>query len=127
MDYEFLLKKAIEASENAYAKYSDFRVGSCVLAGSGKVYLGCNVENASYGLTVCSERNAIANAIVNGEKEILAVAIYAPKMENCLPCGACRQVIHEFQKENEIEIVTQVGNGYKITKLNQLLPEGFTL
>lgn len=127
MDYDFLLKKAIEASENAYAKYSDFRVGACVLAGSGKVYLGCNVENASYGLTVCSERNAIANAIVNGEKEILAVAIYAPKMENCLPCGACRQVIHEFQKENEIEIITQVGNGYKITKLNQLLPEGFTL
>ena len=85
MDYEVLLKKAQDVSKNAYAKYSNFFVGACVLAQSGKTYVGCNVENASYGLAICAERNAIANAIANGEKSILAVAIYSPNMDNCTP------------------------------------------
>lgn len=127
MDYSDLLKKAKAASKNAYAKYSKFSVGACVLAQSGKTYIGCNVENASYGLTICAERNAIANAIANGESTICAIAIYSPAMENCVPCGACRQVIFEFQKNNEIEIVTQIKSGYKIYKINELLPEGFQL
>jgi cytidine deaminase len=127
MDYETLLQKAKEASKNAYAKYSKFHVGACVLCESGKTYLGCNVENASYGLTTCAERNAIAGAIVSGEKSIRAIAIYSPDMENCLPCGACRQVIFEFQKDKEIEVVTQIKDGYKIYKINELLPEGFVL
>lgn len=126
MDYAVLLKKAQEASKNAYAKYSKFCVGACVLGESGKTYVGCNVENASYGLTICAERNAIANAVVNGEKSIRAIALYSPNMENCLPCGACRQVIFEFQK-GEIEIITQVKDGYNIFKINELLPEGFML
>lgn len=127
MDYKNLLEKAREVSKNAYATYSDFPVGACVLAGSGKTYVGCNVENASYGITVCAERNAIGNAVANGEKSILAVAIYSPKMQNCLPCGTCRQVIFEFQKEKEIEVITQVEDEYKIYKINELLPEGFKL
>lgn len=127
MDYEILLQKAKEASKNAYAKYSEFYVGACVLGESGKTYLGCNVENASYGLTTCAERNAIACAIVGGEKSIQTIAIYSPNMENCLPCGACRQVIFEFQKDKEIEIITQDKDGYKIHKINELLPEGFIL
>jgi len=130
MDYKNLLKKAQEASQNAYAPYSDFQVGACVLAKSGKTYVGCNMENASYGLTVCAERNAISNAIVNGEREILAVAIWAPKMENCLPCGACRQVIFEFQKEKELEVISQLESnecGYEVHKISGLLPEGFKL
>lgn len=127
MDYDVLLKKAQEVSEKAYAKYSNFAVGACVLASSGKVYLGCNVENASYGLTICAERNAIANAVANGEKSILAIAIYSPNMQNCAPCGACRQIIFEFQADNEVDIITQVNEGYKVYKINELLPEGFVL
>lgn len=127
MDYNVLLEKAKEVSKNAYAPYSNFPVGACVLAGSGKTYIGCNVENASYGLSICAERSAVTNAISNGEKSILAVAIYAPKMEKCLPCGTCRQVIFEFQKEKEIEIIAETAAGIKIYKINELLPEGFKL
>lgn len=125
--YEDLMEKAREASKNAYAKYSNFFVGACVLGESGKTYVGCNVENASYGLTVCAERNAICNAIANGEKSIKAVAIYSPNMENCLPCGACRQFIFEFQKDDEIEIITTTKDKYVTHKINELLPEGFKL
>jgi len=133
MDYNILLRKAEEASKNAYAPYSDFQVGACVLAKNGKTYLGCNMENASYGLTVCAERNALSNAIVNGEKEIIAIAIFSPKMENCFPCGACRQVIFEFQKETQVDVITQTKTGsintegYEVHKISGLLPEGFKL
>ena len=127
MDYDILLKKAQEASKNAYAKYSNFFVGACVLAESGKTYVGCNVENASYGLAICAERNAIANAIANGEKSILAVAIYSPNIDNCTPCGACRQMIFEFQKDEEIKVITKTQDGCKIYSINELLPFGFEL
>lgn len=130
MDYKTLLEKAKEASKHAYAPYSEFQVGACVLAGSGKTYIGCNMENASYGLTVCAERNALSNAIVNGEREIHAIAIWAPKMDNCLPCGACRQVIYEFQKEKPLDVITQLESselGYEVHKISGLLPEGFKL
>lgn len=127
MDYDVLLKKAKEVSEKAYAPYSKFFVGACVLGGSGKIYEGCNFENASYGLAICAERNAIGTAIASGEKEILAIAIYSPNMENCLPCGACRQVVFEFRKDKDIDIITQVGDGYKVYKITELLPFGFDL
>ena len=127
MDYNDLLEKAKEVSKNAYAPFSKFYVGACVLASSGETYVGCNFENASYGLWICAERNAIGSAIANGEKSILAVAIYSPNMENAPPCGACRQVIFEFQRDKEVEIITQVGNGYKVYKINELLPEGFNI
>lgn len=125
--YEDLLEKACEASKNAHAIYSNFSVGACVLGASGKAYIGCNVENASYGLTICAERNAISNAVANGEKSIKAVAIYSPNMENCLPCGACRQFIFEFQDKEEVEVVTQGKEGCIVHKINELLPEGFKL
>lgn len=129
MKYEDLLQKAKEASKNAYAKYSNFKVGACVLASSGKTYTGCNVENASYGLTVCAERNAIANAIVNGETSILAVAIFSPNMQDCPPCGACRQVILEFvdKDKQDIDIITSDEDSFKTYKISKLLPEGFKL
>lgn len=127
MDYDILLQKAQEVSKNAYAKYSNFAVGACVLGASGNTYCGCNVENASYGLTICAERNAIATAVANGENSILAVAIYSPTMENCLPCGACRQVIFEFQRNKEVEIITKTKDGIKVCKINELLPNGFVL
>lgn len=127
MDYNILLKKAKEASENAYAKYSDFKVGACVLAKGGKTYTGCNIENASYGLTVCAERNAIANAIVNGETAITAIAIYSPNMEDCTPCGACRQVIFEFQSDEGIDVITQIADSFRIYTIDELFPKGFKL
>lgn len=127
MDYIKLLEEAKKVSGQAYAPYSDFSVGACVLASSGKTYVGCNFENSSYGLAICAERNAIGSAIASGERALKAIAIYSPKMENCLPCGACRQVIHEFQKDDEIKIVTQVNDTFKIYTINELLPEAFKL
>lgn len=127
MNHVELLKQAQEASKNAYAPYSKFSVGACVLAKSDKTYTGCNVENASYGLTVCAERNAIANAIVHGEKSIKAIAVYSPNMKDCTPCGACRQVIFEFQGDEEVEIITETENGPKTYKINDLLPHEFKL
>lgn len=92
-----LKEKAIEAAEKAYAPYSNFKVGCALLTKSGNVYTGCNVENASYGLTTCAERNAIANAIgKEGEIEIDKLVVYTPTPKPTPPCGACRQVIHEF-------------------------------
>jgi cytidine deaminase len=91
-----LLKAARRAAGEAYAPYSKFNVGSAVLAASGKIYAGCNVENASYGLCNCAERTAIFSAVAAGERAITAVAVFTPTPTPTLPCGACRQVIHEF-------------------------------
>lgn len=87
---------AREASEMAYCPYSKFPVGAAVEGDDGNIYYGCNVENGSYGLTMCAERNAIASAIVHGCKHILKVVIVAPRGHNVGPCGACRSVIDEF-------------------------------
>lgn len=127
MDYQFLMEKAKNASKNSYSPYSRFPVGACVLGNSGNYYYGCNFENSSFGLTICAERNAIGNAIANGEKEIIAIAIYSPNMEDCLPCGACRQVISEFSKEDGIDVITEVGGNLKIRNFNELLPGRFKL
>ena len=127
MDYQFLMEKAKKASENSYSPYSRFPVGACVLGNSGNYYYGCNFENSSFGLTICAERNAIGNAIANGEKEIKAIAIYSPNKEDCLPCGACRQVISEFCPDEGIDIITQTGEGLKIRNFNELLPGRFKL
>jgi len=127
MNYESLMEKAKEASKNAYAKYSNFKVGACVLTKSGNIYTGCNVENASYGLAICAERCAIFKAISNGEKEITAVAIYSPNMQNCMPCGACRQVIYEFSNDGETDVITLNNEQLSVNKIGKLLPEGFVL
>jgi cytidine deaminase len=127
MRNEDLIKLAEEASKNAYAPYSKFPVGACVLAESGKTYIGCNFENASYGLTICAERNAVGTAIANGEKKIKAIAIYSPNMQNCTPCGACRQVLAEFQSAEGLDVITKSDDGLRIHKLTELLPEGFEL
>ncbi len=97
IDYKLLLQKAKEVSKFAYIPYSKFDVGACVLYESGNIYTGCNVENASYGLSLCAERNAISTAIASGEiTKPVAVAIYSSKAKQCVPCGACRQWIFEF-------------------------------
>ncbi|HKB58013.1 MAG TPA: cytidine deaminase [Lacunisphaera sp.] len=86
------------AAGRAYAPYSKFHVGAAILTSSGKIHSGCNVENASYGLTNCAERTAIFNAVAAGEKRLRlqCVVVYTPTKSACAPCGACRQVIHEF-------------------------------
>jgi len=87
---------AIEAAKRAYCPYSRFPVGAAVLTSEGRMFSGCNVENASYGLTICAERNAIFHAVACGSKEIVAVMIYTPTPGPSTPCGACRQVMNEF-------------------------------
>ena len=105
IDKEKLISKAAEAALRAYAPYSRFRVGAAVLADDGTVYTGVNVENRSYGLTICAERNAIAHGIAMGMKSIKAVAIYSPDSDVPLPpCGACRQVITEFASPDALVI-----------------------
>lgn len=96
MDKQRLLRAAAETMEHAHAPYSHFRVGAAVLASSGKIYTGCNVENASYGLTNCAERTAVFTAIAAGETAFTAVAITASGETPPYPCGACRQVLSEF-------------------------------
>jgi cytidine deaminase len=91
-----LRRTAKDASKRAYAPYSGFAVGAAVLGASGRIYEGCNVENASYGLSNCAERTAIFSAIAAGEKRLKCVVVYTPTKSATAPCGACRQVIHEF-------------------------------
>ena len=128
MDYKELLEKAKEVSKNSYSPYSHFPVGACVLMESGKTYVGTNVENASYGGTICAERNAILNAIANGERKLEAVAIYSPKMKRCAPCGLCRQVMDEFRSKKGVDIILEDDNGdIEIHTLDELLPMSFNL
>jgi cytidine deaminase len=121
-NYAELIRAARKAVKNAYAPYSGFKVGAAVLAGSGKIYAGANVENASYGLTVCAERIAVYNAVVSGEKKITAAAVAAGS-GTAYPCGACRQVLSEFGKNIDVIIVKK--NGHAIKKLSSLLPDAF--
>ena len=127
MNYEQLIKLAEEASKNSYSPYSKFPVGACVLTSNGKIYKGCNFENSSYGLAICAERNAVGSAITDGENSIRAVAIYSPEKENCTPCGACRQVLNEFKSNEGLDIIVKISDGIKIYKIEELLPESFSL
>ena len=113
---------------NSYSPFSRFAVGAAVITPSGKIYRGCNVENSSFGLTNCAERTAIFKAVSEGEREILAVAIYSPNTDSCYPCGACRQVLYEFQSDNyEIDVVTENLGALEIQKLSYFLPCGFRI
>ncbi len=123
--YHDLLEAAKKAIKNAYAPYSGFRVASAVRAGSGKIYCGVNVENASYGLTICAERVAIFKAISEGEKEILEVLVYTETDEPVAPCGACRQVIAEFGRNARIIMASKSGKVIEAT-IEELLPYAFT-
>lgn len=127
MNYRELLDKAKEVSKNAYVPYSKFKVGACVLTEDDSTFCGCNFENASYGLTICAERNAIGTAIANGHTKLKAIAIYSPNEDNCVPCGACRQVMTEFLAGNDLDIITEVNGEAKVYKLSYLMPESFKI
>lgn len=122
MDYEELIAKAMEAREKAHAPYSHFAVGAALLAKSGRVYTGCNVENASYGLSICAERTAVFKAVSEGERDFEAMAVVTDK--GVTPCGACRQVLLEFGEDIQVIVADETG-GYRVFGLQELLPEAF--
>lgn len=124
---EQLVDMALKATEYAYAPYSGYRVGAAVLAKSGNIYTGVNVENASYSLTNCAERTAIFNSISAGEREILAIAVANNGDELCYPCGACRQVIYEFCSPDTDVITANKRGEYRIYSIRELLPHAFSL
>ena len=119
-----LIQAAKEASHSAYCRYSRFRVGAAVLGGRGKIFTGCNVENASYGLTICAERNAVFRMAASGERRISAVVIYTPTKTPSAPCGACRQVINEFGPDAWI-ISACRGPDVLRERLSGLMPHAF--
>jgi len=112
------------AAENAYCPYSKFPVGAAVLTDDGEVFSGCNVENASLGLTMCAERNAVFQAVARGYRKIVAVVIVTLALTPAPPCGACRQVINEFGNEAEVFSFDKDGNVLH-HRLDQLLPQAF--
>lgn len=124
MNSEQLIREAEKARENAYAPYSQFAVGAAVLADDGSCYRGCNVENASYGLTVCAERNALFQAIAAGARNITTLAVIADTKEPVVPCGACLQVMAEFNPEMTVIMAGSDGIHSERT-LRDLLPHAF--
>lgn len=117
-----LLNMAFAASENAYAPYSGFRVGAALECADGSVFLGCNVENAAFGDTVCAERTAVFKAVSEGRRDFRRIAIAAASEDYCLPCGSCLQVLREFSED--MEVLAARGDGHYVSyKLNALLPK----
>jgi cytidine deaminase len=119
-----LEKAARTAAKKSYSPYSQFPVGAAVLAASGKIYAGSNIENASYGLCNCAERTAIFTAVAAGERRVLAVAVYTPTAQPTSPCGACRQVINEFGP-TALVISVCASKERQETTLDLLLPGAF--
>lgn len=117
-----LIAAAAAARESAYVPYSGFAVGAALLASNGTVYTGCNVENASYGLTVCAERNAVFHAVVSGARDFLAVAVVTAN--GVAPCGACRQVLAEFSPTMTV-ITSDMAGNRRVYTLSELLPDAF--
>ncbi len=126
---ERLLVEARTAQVSAYVPYSNFSVGAAVLTADGNIYHGCNVENASFGLTVCAERVAVFSAIADGCMDIVAVAVVTSAPRLCKPCGACRQVLSEFsQTDNPIMVLSATVAGESaLESISDLLPDNFTL
>ncbi|MDK2805488.1 MAG: cytidine deaminase [Thermoanaerobacterium sp.] len=127
MDYQELLEKAKEAREMAYAPYSHFKVGACVITDNGNTYKGCNIENSSYGLTNCAERTALFNAYSNGDRKIKAIAVVADTDGPVSPCGSCRQVMYELGGEDLTVILGNMNGNYVVKKAKDLLPYAFSL
>lgn len=123
MTPEELIDLAKQVRKMAYAPYSRYKVGAALLGKSGQIYTGCNVENASYGHTICAERAAVLKAVSEGEREFEAVAVVTKNGGS--PCGACRQVLSEFSPELIIYIADKDG-AYRTTTLKKLLPDSFT-
>lgn len=126
MDSTILIEAAHAASARSYAPYSNFRVGAALLTANGEIRAGCNVENASYGLSMCAERAAVfamfANAVTEDDRKVRSVAVVSPDAAPCLPCGACRQVLREFGCE---EVLVEEGLAVRRYPFEELLPHAF--
>ena len=120
-----LLEAALTAQTRARAPYSNFPVGAAILAGSGAIYPGCNVESASYGATICAERTALVAAVVAGEKAIRACVVVTPTPEPSSPCGICRQLLAEFGPDTAVYAATSLGDPVMAATLGDLLPNAF--
>ncbi|MBQ8527558.1 MAG: cytidine deaminase [Lachnospiraceae bacterium] len=125
-----LIEEARKAREFSYSPYSNYMVGAALLTKEGKIYTGCNIENAAYGPSNCAERTAIFKAVSEGERSFEAIAIVGGKKESAgdyaAPCGVCRQVMMEFCKPDEMQIiVAKSPEAYKVFTLQELMPEGF--
>lgn len=125
MKYEALLQEAKKAKENAYVPYSKFRVGAALLGKSGKVYHGCNIENAAYSVTCCAERVALFKAVSSGEKVFEAIAVTSDSDMITTPCGVCRQALAEFGLDMDV-ISSNKDLEYEIMPVGGLLPGAFT-
>jgi cytidine deaminase len=125
-DAERLMAEAERARRGAYAPYSEFTVGAALLASDGRVFVGANVENASYGLTVCAERVALWKAVSEGARSFVALAVAGPPRRSSSPCGACRQTLAEFAPE--LRIFWRDASGRRTSRsLARLLPDAFRL
>ena len=125
-----LIETAVKAREMAYAPYSHYKVGAALLAKSGKIYTGCNVENASFTPTNCAERTAFFKAISEGDRQFDMIAIVAGKdgeelSKNCTPCGVCRQVMTEFC-DKDFKIILGTPDDFKVLTLEEIMPHSFT-
>lgn len=126
INWKQLHEKAQQAHDNAYSPYSNFKVGAALLSENGEIFTGCNVENASYGLTVCAERNCISTAVCQGVRNVKALIVFTPQNELTSPCGACRQVIAEFMAQDAmVGLVNHLGDS-QFWQVSDLLPHAFT-
>ena len=126
-DLESAFKKALEAQKNAYAPYSNYKVGACIIGQSGESFIGCNIENASYGGTVCAERVAIFNAVSSGKAQKLkAIVLVTQNSKAAAPCGFCRQVLSEFVSADFPIYLANQSEIQKKTTLGELLPMAFS-
>mgnify|MGYP001065522993 CR=1 FL=1 len=124
MDRKKLIEMAFAARENAYTPYSHFKVGAALLCSDGKIYTGCNIENASFGPTICAERVAVFKAVSEGHRDFVRIVIAGRSEGLCVPCGVCRQVLREFAPNIEIICLNGAGEERTFT-LEELLPHSF--
>ena len=127
MDNKALIQEAIEAKKNSYSPYSNFAVGAALLCKDGKIYRGCNIENGAYPTSMCAERVALFKAVSEGERDFISIAIVSSSGEITPPCGACRQALSEFVKEDFKIILAKNQDEYKTYDFAELLPLSFKL
>jgi len=125
MNYQDLVEKAAQAKKEAYAPYSNFRVGAALMTEDGEIFTGCNIENVSYSLTNCGERTAVFKAVSEGKRKFKAIAISTDTKEITSPCGPCRQVLLEFGENIDV-VMANVSGDYKVCKVKELLPLAFS-
>ncbi len=126
MTKEELYAQALEATKFSYSPYSKFKVGAALLTKKGLIFKGCNVENASYGGTICAERTAVFKAVSEGYTEFSKIAIAESNEGDCTPCGFCRQVLSEFSKDGSILVICKINGDLVEMPLKELLPYSFT-